>query len=404
VITDPIDLLMEDVLHEVANPVPDNNFATRVATKAATRSLAMEIAATSPSNLLMFSSLDRTGGRGMSRTSVSIAVLFNVAATLLLGLQVRAHVVEQRKMMELAYVAPVAKLPEQVQPKVLPPVPAPKPMELEVNEPKIKLPEVAVIAPAPPVTVAEAKPLPVVVPAPPKIHVAAAAPMAQSVTLAARSASVVNNDSHPTAVALGHPDSLVPFQKSGPAVASVNMNRGMVGMPAANNGGGPPAAKVNLGNGSAGGSLGGTSSAPVAGVKLGCSDCIGSGKGNGIGSGNGAKAEAAQVQLGVAMAAAPMAAAVANAPVRTGPQVLYKPRPVYTADATKLHIEGTVVVKIRVSAAGVVTVLGVTHGLGHGLDQSAVDVAKGIRFKPAVDASGSPVDWEGIVNITFQIS
>ncbi len=395
---DSIDLLMEDVLREVANPLPTEDFATQIATEIPTRSLAMEIAATSPTNLLMFSSLDRTGGRGISRTSVSVAVLLNVAATLLLGLQVRAHVMEQHKAMELAYVVPVAKLPEPVQPKVPPPPTAPKPIELETSAPKIVLPEVALSTPPAPIRVAEPKPMPLVVPAPPKIQVAAAAPTAQAVTLAARSASLVNNDSHPTAVALGHPDSPVPLQRSGPAVASVNLNQGLSGMPPTNSGGGPPATKVNLGNGAPNGSTGGTSSTAVAGVKLGCVDCTGTGRGNGTG------AQKAQVQLGVAMAPAPMAAPAATMPVRTAPQVLYKPKPAYTAEATQLHIEGTVVVKIRVSATGVVTVLGVMHGLGHGLDQSALDAAKGIRFKPAVDASGAPIDWEGIVNITFQMS
>ena len=41
---DSIDLLMEDVLREVANPVPTEEFATRIAP----RSLAMNVANTSP--------------------------------------------------------------------------------------------------------------------------------------------------------------------------------------------------------------------------------------------------------------------------------------------------------------------------------------------------------------------
>jgi protein TonB len=392
---DSVEQLMEDVLREVANPTPTGDLALRVAH----RSLAMDVAATSPTNLLMFSSLDRTGGSGMSRGSVSIAILFNVAATLLLGLQVRAHVMERHMAMELSYVAPLEKLIEPIKPKILPKLPPPPPMELPAQPPKIMLPKVAVAAPPIPMPVAAPRPLPLVVPAPPKIQLAAAAPAVQSVTLPARSASVGNNDSHPTAVALGHPDSPVPFQKSGPAVASVNMNRGMSGMPPANAGGGPPAAKVNLGNGSPGGSIGGTSPAPVAGVKLGCAGCTGTAAGNGTGR------QAAQVlSLGVAPPPPPAATAVARTPVARAPQVLYKPHPAYTAEATSLHIEGTVLVKIRVSAAGVVTVLGVMQGLGHGLDQSAVDVARGIRFKPAVDAAGTPIDWEGIVNITFQMS
>ena len=84
---DSIDLLMDDVLREVANPVPTDEFANRIVH----RSLAMNAATTSPSNLLMFSSLDRTAGRRMSPQSVGVAVLLNVAALLLLMVQVKTH-------------------------------------------------------------------------------------------------------------------------------------------------------------------------------------------------------------------------------------------------------------------------------------------------------------------------
>jgi TonB family protein len=84
------------------------------------------------------------------------------------------------------------------------------------------------------------------------------------------------------------------------------------------------------------------------------------------------------------------------------PKVLWKPKPAYTAEATALHINGVVQVRIRVSATGSVTVLAVTHPLGHGLDQSAERAAESMRFQPAVDANGHPVDWEGNVTVTFQ--
>jgi TonB family protein len=91
-------------------------------------------------------------------------------------------------------------------------------------------------------------------------------------------------------------------------------------------------------------------------------------------------------------------------PARTGPQVIYKPKPEYTPQATAAKVEGVVSVKIRVAANGAVTVLGVTNGLGYGLDQSAVRAVQGTRFRPAVDANGNPTDWEGVVNISFQMA
>ena len=69
-----------------------------------------------------------------------------------------------------------------------------------------------------------------------------------------------------------------------------------------------------------------------------------------------------------------------------------------------MHLEGTVQVKIHVSSTGAVSVLGVTSGLGHGLDEAAVHAAQGIRFKPAADATGEPIDWEGVVSISFQMA
>jgi TonB family protein len=84
--------------------------------------------------------------------------------------------------------------------------------------------------------------------------------------------------------------------------------------------------------------------------------------------------------------------------------VLFKPHPEYTAEATRLHIEGVVSVRIHVSASGGVQVLGVTSDLGHGLGESAIHAVQGTRFQPSIDDSGRPVDWEGIVNVAFQLA
>jgi TonB family protein len=49
-------------------------------------------------------------------------------------------------------------------------------------------------------------------------------------------------------------------------------------------------------------------------------------------------------------------------------------------------------------------VVGLTHGLGHGLDQSALNAARGIRFKPATDSSGNPVDFPTTITVHFLIN
>ncbi len=332
-------------------------------------------------------------------TSITINVLLGLIC-LIIGAATKKVVDNRNK--EISYVVPLPVKPPPPPPPVkMPPPPKIEPPKIEpkIEPPKIKLPDVPIPEPPKPIAVVAPKPVPVVTMAQPKIQVAAAAPKPVAVNMAAKSASVVNNDPHPTAVALGHPDSPVPFQKSGPAVAPVNMNRGFSGMPPENSGGGPRATAVNIGNGSPGGKIGGTSPVPVTGVKLGCVGCTGVTPGNGTGN------QPRQVAL-VTTPVPPVATttAIVKAPASHPPQVLYKPKPAYTAEATSLHIEGTVTVKIHVSAGGAVTVVGVVAGLGHGLDQSAIAAAQGIRFKPATDAAGNPVDWEGPVNIIFQIA
>ncbi len=338
-----------------------------------------------------------------SKSSLFTSIVVNVILgliCLIIGAATKKVVDNRNKT--VAYVVPLKeKPPEPPKPKIVPPkLPPPPKIEVKTPEPpKIKLPDVKIPDPPKPVPVVQPKPVPVIVPAPPKMVVAAAAPKPVAVNLA-QNAAVPNHDLHPAPVALGHPDNPI-HPMTGTPTAAVNLgNRGLQGMPPGS-GGGPPGAKaVALGSGQPGGSLSGTGVRAVQGVKVGgCLGCTGSGPGNGTG------AQVQQVQLArVATAPPPLTTQVAKAPVSHTPQVLYKPKPAYTAEATTLHLEGTVTVKIHVSSSGSVTVLGVVAGLGHGLDESAVRAAQAIRFKPASDAGGNPVDWEGPVNITFQIA
>jgi TonB family protein len=111
-----------------------------------------------------------------------------------------------------------------------------------------------------------------------------------------------------------------------------------------------------------------------------------------------------QVNLGQSVQPAPAHAALPTTSAQSAPKVLYKPTPTYTAEATALHLSGSVAIRIRVSASGTVTVLAITSPLGHGLDQSAERAIQGTRFAPALDASGRPVDWEGVVRVNFQLA
>jgi TonB family protein len=83
-------------------------------------------------------------------------------------------------------------------------------------------------------------------------------------------------------------------------------------------------------------------------------------------------------------------------------EILSKPTPAYTAEARELRIEGEVSLRVTFLASGEVRVLEVLDGLGHGLDEAAMDAAKRIRFKPA-RRERLPVDHTTVLRIVFQL-
>lgn len=84
-------------------------------------------------------------------------------------------------------------------------------------------------------------------------------------------------------------------------------------------------------------------------------------------------------------------------------EIISKPRPVYTAEARQLHIEGEVLLDVNFAASGQIRVLRVVRGLGHGLDESAERAAQQIRFNPA-KRDGQPQDSDAVVHIVFAIA
>jgi len=311
------------------------------------------------------------GHRSMGATVTSIVINgLILAAILIIGTLIKTNPIMAKRLTELTLPPQPPPPPPPVRrPPVMPPKVLPTPPKIVVQPPPpVKLPEVPKLTPLPP------KPLP---PAPAVRVIAPPAP--KIVNLGnPRAASVPNNDAHPSAVRLGSTSS--PVSPVGPAVSSVNLSRGVPGMPSGNVGNGPHSTAVNLGNGLPGGSNLNGHSNSVSAVK----PITGFG-------GNVAPAGAQRPQ-------------VQSVGVASPPKVLYKPNPVYTAEAQAMHLEGNVRVKIKVSANGQVDVIQVVQGLGHGLDQSAIQAARATRFKPAVDSNGHPIDWEGIVVVNFQMS
>ncbi|HVG26045.1 MAG TPA: energy transducer TonB [Acidobacteriaceae bacterium] len=338
---------------------------------------------------------DGSRSKGAAITSVTVNVII-AALVVILGMVVRTNPMVAKKITELTLPPEPPKVAPA--PKIPPPPPVKLPPPPKMAEPKIKLPEPVKLPDIKPVEVPTPKPV-VLAPPPPKAVTPPPAPVKVNLGQA-MPAAIKNNDAHPTAVRLG--ESTNPLKPlTGPAVAPVNMgSAGMPGMNAANTGSGARAVAVNMGSGSPNGSMNGRDNAAhvVAGVKLGVP--------GGTGPMNSRNFNNAPVQVQLQTAQKPVEThpQVQQALLASAPKVTYKPNPVYTEEAKAMHLEGNVSLRIRVTASGGVQVLGVVHGLGHGLDQSAIQATEATRFRPALDSTGHAIDWEGVVLVNFQMS
>lgn len=108
--------------------------------------------------------------------------------------------------------------------------------------------------------------------------------------------------------------------------------------------------------------------------------------------------------FGAVKPAAPQqVATVPSGPPTTPVEVLSKPSPAYTAEAKAAGVQGDVVLEVEFAASGNLKVVRVVRGLGHGLDEMAMEAARHIKFKPALQ-SGKPVDFRANVVIVFRLS
>lgn len=335
-----------------------------------------------------------------SKSSLLTSITLNIIVALIViivGAAAKKTMDNRAKLTTLVEPIPIKKI-EPLKPKIVP-KPLPTPPKIKVQPPKIVVPQTKLPDVPKPPEVKMNQPAPVVLPAPPKLVQPPPAP--KVVNLAqAQAASVPNNSPHPTAVALGRPDNpIAPSTRTGASPINLGQ-KGLAGMPASNSGMGPAAHAVNLGSGSAGSqNMNGRDNAAnaVRGVKLGVA--------GGTGPLNSTGRVAGPVNLGQNNPP-PMPKPEGPTPLSAShpPKVLFKPKPDYTAEARSMHIEGVVSVRIRVSSTGAVQVIGVTNGLGHGLDESALRAVQATRFQPATNAAGQPVDWEGVVNVAFQLA
>jgi TonB family protein len=334
---------------------------------------------------------DGKRSKGAAVTSIVINGLL-VLIIVLLGLVVKSNPKMAKQLTELTLP------PEPPPPPVVkrpPPPPPPKPLP---EPPKITPPKT--VEPPPdikPIEVPVPKPF-VPTPAPPKAVTPPPAPV--HIDLANKAAAIKNNDLRPTPVRFGSETN--PLSPNGPAVSNINLGNAGARTNANNTGSGPRTQNVQLGNGNPNGQNvngSGKGNVQIAGVRLGTPGANGP-----IGSRNYGNQPVNVNLQSQAVPPATSKAIVNPLAAASAPKVLYKPTPVYTAEAKSLHLEGNVSVKIKVLATGAVEVEAITHSLGHGLDESARQAVLGTRFKPAVDANGHPVDWEGVVLVNFQLS
>lgn len=126
----------------------------------------------------------------------------------------------------------------------------------------------------------------------------------------------------------------------------------------------------------------------------------GPGYGNGTGGAQGARGTVASGEGPKGNGAGTSGAATG---VTSGVAILSKPNPAYSVEARTIKLEGDVVLDVIFLASGQLQVIRVVSGLGHGLDEAAIQAAKLIRFRPA-QRNGQPVDFHAHVRIEFRLA
>jgi len=87
----------------------------------------------------------------------------------------------------------------------------------------------------------------------------------------------------------------------------------------------------------------------------------------------------------------------------TAPRCVYCPQPAYSNEARAAKLNGTVVLKVVVTADGRTENVQVMNGPGSGLERQAIEAVKNWRFKPADGPDGTPVTCQVEVEVTFKI-
>lgn len=85
------------------------------------------------------------------------------------------------------------------------------------------------------------------------------------------------------------------------------------------------------------------------------------------------------------------------------PKCLYKPLPQYTQEARDAKVEGIIMLQAIIRKTGQITDIKILKGIGHGLDESAIEtLSKEWKFEPGT-LDGQPVNVQAYIEITFRL-
>jgi TonB family protein len=101
----------------------------------------------------------------------------------------------------------------------------------------------------------------------------------------------------------------------------------------------------------------------------------------------------------------PATLGVRDKPTGSYPILLHSSPPEYSAEARAAKLQGTVVLRVKVGADGMVSAesIQVVKGLGIGLDEKAVEAVKTWKFQPAVDRAGMPIAAPATLEVAFHL-
>jgi protein TonB len=133
---------------------------------------------------------------------------------------------------------------------------------------------------------------------------------------------------------------------------------------------------------------------------------LGSGSGGGIAVAAAAPAAAAPAEVTKTLTPKSLVKPKQDTPACSEPLIKPKPieikQPSYTSQAREAGVSGKVRVELKLSAAGQVVSARVLEGLGHGLDEAALEAARGSRFEPAT-LCGVASETSFVIGIRFNL-